>query len=414
MPRGSRPRRACYLSRMIAPTHRAYHDDVLADELESVVIAHGRLASAGGAERPTVVLDRSLFYPEAGGQMADRGTLAGAAVIDVQVDDDGVVHHVLEGPLPDVGARVAGRIDRARRREHMALHTAQHMLSRALVDLAKAETVSSRLGDSACTIDVDRDGLGEARVAEAEALVNRLVDEDRPVRAWFPSDEELRALPLRRAPKQATNIRVVEVRGFDVSPCGGTHVVHTAAVQLVRVVGVERYKGGTRVTFVAGPRARAMLFEEDRALRALARELVCPPHEVGKQLARVRAELGATREELGRYRAVVARVAADEARARAEGDRVVVVLDEGGVELAKGVAAHLAKEGSLVAVVAVRLEEGLHTIVARGPGASRDCGALLQKLAQAAGGRGGGRPERAEGRLPPGVDLEAAVRAAWG
>jgi alanyl-tRNA synthetase len=399
---------------MTAPTLRAYHDDVLADELESVVLAHGRLPSAGGVERTTVVLDRSLFYPESGGQMADRGTLAGAAVLDVQVDDEGLVHHVVEGALPAIGARVAARIDRARRREHMALHTAQHMLSRALVDLAKAETVSSRLGDSACTIDVDRDGLGEARVAEAEALVNRLVDEDRPVRAWFPSDEELRALPLRRAPKQSRDVRVVEVQGFDVSPCGGTHVVHTAAVQLVRVTGVERYKGGTRVTFAAGPRARAMLFEEDRALRMLARELVCPPLEVEKQLARVRGELGAAREELGRSRAIVARLAADEARARADGDRVIVLLEEGGVELAKGVAAHLTKEGALVAVVGARIDEGVHVIVARGPGASRDCGALLKGIAQAAGGRGGGRPERAEGRLSPGADLEAAVRAAWG
>jgi len=390
----------------MSATARAYYDDVLLDALESTVTAHGALG-----ERPSVILDRTVFYPEAGGQMADRGVLAGAAVLDVQVDDDGAVHHVVEGPLPAVGARVTGVIERPRRREHMALHTGQHMLSRALVDVARAETVSSRLGDTACTIDVDRDGLGEAKIAECEALVNRVIDEDRPVRAWFPSAEELRSLALRRAPKQTENVRVVDVAGFDISPCGGTHVLRTAEVQLVRVTSVERYKGGTRVTFTAGPRGRAALFDEDRSLRELARELVCPPHEVGKHVARVRADTLAVREELGRARALLARFLADEARARAMGDRVFLLLPEGGIELAKGVVAHLVKDGALTVIVGVGIEDGVHTIVARGPGSTTDCGALLKALAASCGGRGGGRPERAEGRMPVGIDVESAARA---
>jgi alanyl-tRNA synthetase len=182
-------------------------------------------------------------------------------------------------------------------------------------------------------------------------------------------------------------------------------VVRTAQVQLVRITGVERYKGGTRVTFTAGPRARRALFDEDRALRALAKELACPPLEVGKQLARLRAELGAAREQAGRFRAAVARMTAEEARARAEGDRVVVMLDEGGVELAKGVAAHLTKDGALVAIVGARIEEGVHVVIARGPASTEDCGALLEAIATRAGGRGGGRPERAEGRFPHGASL---------
>ena len=157
-----------------------------------------------------------------------------------------------------------------------------------------------------------------------------------------------------------------------------------------------------------------MLFEADRALRALGKELVCPPLEVGKALTRLRAELTSVREELGRSRAIVARVTAEEALSHAENDRVILVLEEGGVELAKAVVAHLVREGSLTAVVAARIDEGLHVIVARGPSAIRDCGALLKKLAESAGGRGGGRAERAEGRLPAGTDLVTVARSAWG
>ncbi|WP_075097708.1 alanine--tRNA ligase-related protein [Sandaracinus amylolyticus] len=163
-------------------TVRLEQEDALLAEFDATVVEHSR-----HGERSSLVLDRSAFYPESGGQMADRGLLAGARVLDVQIDDHGRVHHVVEGPLPAIGASVHGAIDVARRRVHMALHTAQHLLSRALVEVSGAETVSSRLGESVCTIDVDRDGIAEARIAEAESFVHRVIDEDRVVRAWFPT-----------------------------------------------------------------------------------------------------------------------------------------------------------------------------------------------------------------------------------
>src|SRR5690349_17524899 len=158
-------------------TERLYFADPFLHRFTGRVIAQAAWQGA-----PSIVLDRTAFYPEAGGQMADRGVLGGYAVKDVQVDDAGVVHHVLEltegKALPEVGAELAGEIDRARRRVHMALHTGQHMLSRALVNVANAHTVSSRLGETLCTIDVDLEVLEEARVAEAEELVNSVIDDD--------------------------------------------------------------------------------------------------------------------------------------------------------------------------------------------------------------------------------------------
>jgi len=117
----------------------------------------------------------------------------------------------------------------------MALHTGQHMLSRALADVAKGETVSSRLGESACTIDLDLEAVDERLVAEAEALVNAVVDDDVPVRAWFPSAVELAALPLRRTPKVTEDIRVVAVGDFDFTPCGGDN----ATTELFRILTLE-------------------------------------------------------------------------------------------------------------------------------------------------------------------------------
>src|SRR5262249_6482366 len=141
---GRRVNRSRVVSDGRAETPRMYYDDPRTLEFTARVVAH---AAWNGA--PSLILDRTAFYPESGGQMADRGTIApgGVPVVDVQVDDDGVVYHVIAGELPPVGAELAGSVDPARRRLHMSLHTGQHMLSRALADVARGETVSSRLGE---------------------------------------------------------------------------------------------------------------------------------------------------------------------------------------------------------------------------------------------------------------------------
>ena len=291
----------------------------------------------------------------------------------------------------------------------MALHTGQHMLSRALADVAMAATVSSRLGESQCTIDLDRDGVTERLVAEAEALVNQVIDDDVPVRAFFPTPDELAALPLRRKPKVTENIRVVAVGDFDVTPCGGTHCTRSAQIGLVRVEAVERYKGKSRVVFTAGPRARRELWSRVDALRELGRGFSCGPLDVGGAIDKLRRELDDAREALGHARAREADALAKEL-AGAPGPSVAV-LEGAGPEILRRLAARLTgKEGAEV-FLASRSADGLAVVVARGPGASLDCGAFLKRAAAAAGGRGGGRPEYAEGRLPASADWPALVAA---
>jgi alanyl-tRNA synthetase len=382
-------------------TELLYHHDSLLLAFEARVVAHARFAG-----RDSVILDRTAFYPEAGGQMADRGALGGLPVVDVQIDDAGLVHHLLDGAPPAVGAEVAGTIDRERRRAHMALHTGQHMLSRALVDVARGETVSSRLGETACTIDIDLASIDDAGLARAEELVNAVIDDDAPIRAFFPEPGELAALPLRRQPKVTENIRVVAIGDFDVSPCGGTHCLRTAQVGLVKVTGVERYKGKMRVTFVAGRRARAELGSHADTLRGLGRELTCGPDHVPAALAKLRRDLQDARELLGQARArlVGEKVDALVAAARAAGRReVAAFLEDGDVSALRLAAKRITSEPGLVAILAAGGEGGVHILCARGAGSDFDCGAFVKEKAAALGGRGGGSPERAEGRVPAGA-----------
>lgn len=389
-------------------TERLYFADPWLLEFEAEVVGHGEHAG-----RPTLLLDRSAFYPEGGGQLADRGQIGGVSVADVQVDEAGRVHHLLDGALPALGARVAGRVEGARRRQHMALHTGQHVLSRALADVASAETVSARLGETDATIDVNVAQLADTLVARAEELASSVVDDDLPVRAFFPSPDELRALPLRREPKVTDEIRVVAVGDFDFTPCGGTHCTRTSQIGVLHVTGTERYKGGTRVHFAAGARARELLIAESEALRALGKSFTCGPMDVAAAIDKLRRELEGAREALGKLRARVAARAAAELveSARASGDHVVVACLEGATpELLKSVAQRISTIEDAVMLLAGTSAEGMPLLVARGPTSPFDCGAFVRRLAQASGGRGGGRPEWAEGRLPAGTDFEALAR----
>lgn len=397
-------------------TEKLYWGDPFATTFE----AAARTSALGGA--PSVVLDRTLFYPEAGGQLADAGTLVVAGrtleVRDVQLGDDGTIHHLVDATpwladLPD-GTAARGAIDAARRRDHMAAHTAQHALSRALIDVGRAETVSARLGATSCTIDVSG-ALDEATAARAEDLVNSVVTSDVVVRALFPTPGELARMPLRRAPKVDRDVRVIEIDGFDLSPCGGTHCTRTGQIGQVRVVGLERYKGGWRVTFHAGRRALDDARRKEAVLAGLARDFTCGVLDVGQAIGKLRAELKARTDALSTARGELAVLVAERALAAhppGEGaTHIVVVRERDDLEMLRTLAGQLASRDDVVAFCAAPDASGaLSIVVQRGALAGFDCGAWLKRVASEHGGRGGGRPERAEGRLPASVSLEVLAR----
>jgi alanyl-tRNA synthetase len=404
-------------------TAKLYWDDPFAMTFETLGAALGSWEG-----RPSIVLPGTRFYPEAGGQLADTGTLtlgdAIVTVVDAQVTDDGVIHHLFDGPAPEpslfgAATRVRGTVDRARRLDHMAHHTAQHMLSSALADVARAETVSSRLGAGSCTVDLDVPGLSDVTLARAEARVNAVVRDDVPIRAFFPTDEELKTLDLRRAPKVSTGIRVVDIEGFDLSPCGGTHCTRSGQVGVVRVAGVEKYKGKMRVSFHAAERALADMRAKDAVLGALMGEFTCGVADLSAAVAKMKADLREAREALGQSRATLATAVAEEALARhppkgaGEETRIVIVREHDDVASLRVLAGRLASRPDVVAICAAPAEGGQDyaVVIQRGSASRFDCGAWLKQAAAAAGGRGGGRPERAEGRLPGATVNALTLRA---
>jgi alanyl-tRNA synthetase len=394
------------------PTKKAYWDDPLATTFET------RGASASTFEgKPSVVLPETVFYPEGGGQLGDTGTLRAGAVtarvIDTQIDDEGTIHHLVEQAVtlpPD--EIVSGAIDAARRRDHMAHHTAQHMLSRALLDVARAPTVSARLGASACTLDVDRSAIGDPELHRVEDLVNDVIRSDVAVRALFPTPHELAAMDLRRAPKVSAGVRVIDVEGFDLTPCGGTHCTRTGQVGVLRVGQVERYKGKLRVSFHAAARAVADARAKEDALSALAKKLTCGMLDVGAAVQKLQTDLKHRTDALATARGelfeLLARSVLAEHPPDASGTTLVhVVRADADAGALRSLAARLSgARPDVVAVCTAPDGDGTLVVVQRGAAAAFDCGAWLGDLARRTGGRGGGRPERAEGRLPKDAAIE--------
>ena len=349
--------------------------------------------------RPAVALNRTAFYPASGGQPFDTGRLGGSTIVDV-VDLGDEIAHILAAPqVFEIGAGVTGEIDWPRRFELMQQHTGQHVLSAAFVRTCNDATVSVHMGADDSTIDLAR----EASPAEIERAVdeaNRVVWEDRAVSIRFVSAAEAERLPLRKEPAREGPLRLIDIADFDVSACGGAHVARTGAIGLIAVLGADKFRGGTRVTFACGGRALHALRMYRDAVAGSMRALSVVPGELPAAVERVQNEARDLRKTI---KTLQERLATHEAaRLRAGGAdvagvRVVVgVLDGWDAAGLKMIAAEIAAGGP-AGVVLVSSSSPVLVAAARSPGVPIDANAVLKELINRFGGRGGGKPDFAQG-----------------
>jgi len=247
------------------------------------------------------VLSETLFYPESGGQPADTGVLRGpfgeVRVLHAYEEEKafGDVVHVLSAPIPE-GVEVEGEIDWNRRFRHMQRHTAQHILSQALLRAGGYHTVAVSLDGPICTVDL-KEEVAEAKLQEAEALANFAVYADYPVEAFWVSEEELSQYPLRRPPKVQGQVRLVRIGDFDLAACGGTHLKTSAQAGPIKVLKWERYKGGSRVYFMAGWEALEDYHAKHALLSRLALSFSTSPLELERPVRRLQEEVYALKGE---------------------------------------------------------------------------------------------------------------------
>ena len=196
-----------------------------------------------------VILDRTAFAPEGGGQRSDVGFLGDAAVSDVRLED-GQLLHIVDKALPEGGA-VHGRVDEARRVRHIQNHTGEHIVSGLFYTLYGYHNVGFHLGTEDVTMDLDGE-VTEEMLRHVEREANRVVYENRPVTVSFPDAEERSAMFYRAKLELESDVRIVTIEGTDACACCAPHVTRTGQIGMIKLVSAIRYKGGTRIWIKCG------------------------------------------------------------------------------------------------------------------------------------------------------------------
>lgn len=387
-------------------TTRIYYDDSRVTTFDAEVTSC--VPADGG--RFEVTVSRTALYPTSGGQPFDTGSLGDARVVDV-IDRDGDVVHLVTAALA-VGARIIGTVDGDRRRDHREQHTGQHVLSAAFDRTCAVATVGFHMGTDVSTIDLARE-VTTREVEAAEAQANLVVRDNRAVRVRTVAAEQVAALGLRRESTRAGALRIIDVEDCDVSACGGTHVERTGEIGLIMVLASEKVRGGTRLSFVCGGRAVSQARARAAVLAEAGRLLGVPPLDVATHVVRLQEAAQAAARTITDLGAELATSRAADWRRAAEtiGPYRVVIRDSGldGAGLKTLAQALVAEPG----VVAVLTGEGSPTpvVVARSADVAFDAGRVMKRATSELGGRGGGRPELAQGGLTaPGAAIDAFVR----
>ena len=376
----------------MAKTDRLYYADCYLREFEARI-----LRSEAAPNGFKVYLDRTAFYPASGGQPTDSGTIAGLEVLEV-VDEGEEIAHLLR-QVPE-GGGVTGKIAWARRFDHMQQHTGQHILSAAFEKVGDYKTVSFHLGEESSSIDLDSDRLGSRQLEEAEDAANQVVFDDRAVRISFqPAGEAIR-MDLRKPTSREGEVRLVEVEGFDLSACGGTHVNRTGAIGLILLRKVERMKGLTRVEFVCGGRAHRQARRDFKVLSEAALLFSAAPDTVPELIAKQSQEL---REGMRGREKLLERLAEYQAREMWQaapvvaGRRVVrqVFPAEESAQV-KMVAHALTNLPDAVALLGVK-GQPTKLFFAQTPGGTSEMSTVLKQTVTKFGGKGGGGRDFAQG-----------------
>ena len=402
------------------PTKKLYDEDAYCREFRARVLSCKRLPDGSR----NLILDQSAFFPEAGGQSCDTGWVwqEGASplrVSQVRLQDGILIHTVVEqadpghegevapgheGQVFQAGAEIFAKLDFEARYDKMQQHTGEHIFSGLVNHRYGYHNVGFHLGDDEVTMDFDG-RLEEEEIRELEEVANRIIRQNLPVTAFFPSAEEQKQLTWRSKKEiDSESLRLVTIPGVDVCACCAPHVKRTGEVNLLKVESFQNYKKGTRIFLCCGERAYHLFQKEHRMVRALAQECTTSYenlpdrfHQMQQEILQWKLRASGQMEELLSYRI-------QELPER--GESLVLFLKEGEEEgsLLRKAANQLMQRGAVLCAVFSRKAEGGFSFVIGSPqNRANEC---LQKMKEAFAVRGGGSPEMVQGSVQDTTEQE--------
>jgi len=381
-------------------TTRLYYDDCYLQEFRGEVI---EIADEG----KRIYLDRTAFYPTSGGQPFDLGTLGGVAVREV-VDEEERIAHLLDSPL--TMREVEGRVDWARRFDHMQQHTGQHLLSAVLIELFDISTLSFHMGAVSSNIEVAAQTLETSKIERVEERCAAIIAEARPVSIRY--EDSSADLALRKASARTGTLRIVSIDGLDRSACGGTHVRSTAEIGPLLIRKLEKIRGNVRIDFVCGLRAIRQARQDFRTLSEISR-LVSVPFEETPALVAAQIDKAKTLEKsCQRLASELAQREGRELYTAAAPDESGVrkTTQRGPIDEAMRARAQAFVAGPKAVFLAI-CENPPSVLLAASADSGVHAGDRVKAAVTAAGGRGGGNAALAQGSVPSAAALESVARA---
>ena len=349
-----------------------------------------------------VELDQTVFFPEGGGQLSDKGKINEAVVSHVS-EKDGHIYHECDKPL-EVGTEVKAVLDWKVRLDRMQQHLGEHLLSYACWKLFKANNIGFHMNEDDVFIDLDKE-LTEEELLKAELYTNEIIWENRPVHISYMDSTEAVKLKdkMRKFNSKLTGtLRIVSVEDADICTCCGTHPPFTGMLGSVKVIRHEKHKGGCRVEFVCGSRALADADKKNSTLLAVAQGLSVKPEQVPDALAKLKADLLAqlddVKSKLLKIEEAQLQELYDNAPTTAAGTKILAVPLDG--HDAKDIKVFLPKATALehtICLLVAAKPERISYAAALGAATEGDCRVLIKLLNEAFGGRGGGKSDCAQG-----------------
>ena len=369
-------------------TKQLYFDNPYQVEFKAQII--GREKHEQG---PVLILDQTCFYPESGGQPADKGRINGVEVLDV-LEKDAQILHVMQSEVES--DEVNGVIEWETRFDHMQQHSGQHILSQCFDTLFDAKTFSFRLGLRASTVEIDKRDIMEDEVEKVETLANEIVFQDEEICTYITPEEMIEKVPLRKPPQKKGHIRVVQISDFDYSACGGTHPNKTGEIGLIKILKWERIRNNLRFEFVCGRRALVDYGIKNRIIREVAVKFNVGEGELVGSIDKMIAELKDQRRRLRKAQEKILDIEAQEIMRNTEGDVIKEIFVGRPPDEMRILALTIIRSGKYIVLFGTDLQDRVHVVLACSESLERDMRDLIPVVSPLIGGKGGGRPTLVE------------------
>ena len=372
-------------------TEKLYYKDAYIKEFEAVVLSCDKTE-----RRYDVVLDKTAFFPEEGGQYSDKGKICEAQVVDVK-ETDGIIHHYTNAPL-EVGACVTGCIDFDERYEKMQCHSAEHVLSGLFHKHFGLDNVGFHLGKDDVTMDISAP-LGDKEIVFIEALANEAVYANVEITTEFPTPSELSSMEYRAKLNLTENVRIVTIGEYDACACCAPHVNFTGEIGLVKFVDAVKHKGGSRIRMLAGKRAYEYVAQVMNEAACISALLSAPQSDIASEVKKLLDTKASLDYEIKKRGIAIAEITADSLSEKEENAVVYnPIFDMDSLR----VFVNKAKEKCKGTIVALSGEEGAYKYVIYGE--SDDFQSIVKNANSALCGRGGGRAPMASGSFAATLD----------